>query len=454
MSIRLVFCLVFILLFIGSNIALAAEGTSDSLLLSEVVTEALANNPELEVARQRWRGAQERPIQAAALDDPEFKVELFNYPERLNPDASANTIFGLSQRFPYPGKRALKKNLALKDVEIVEANLRQKEREIAAQVKVVYYELFLDYKAIEVHHQQIAILKQLFEIANARFRAGKGAQVDALKSSLEVSKLFNQLPILEQHQESAKAKLNLLMNRPPEAALGVPREPSRLAVKSTFEELQQLALQNRPELTAFMKETTRSETAIALAQKQFYPDFNVMVERFQNFGARDGFGGMVAVTLPFSFWTKPKYDAGVREARANLEGAKAAYQALGNQVAFELKDLLVKIEAAEKLILLYKTTVLPQAQQTLDSARIAYQNAKVEFLTLLDAERAIRDFQLEYYRVLTALGQHNAELERAVGVELNPSGKETISPITLNEPKVSPVTLSELKGLDSSLRSE
>jgi outer membrane protein, heavy metal efflux system len=417
-SIRLVCCLVVILLFMG-NIALAADGNSDSLLLSEVVTEALAKNSELQVARQRWRAAQERPTQAAALDDPEFKVELFNYPERFNPDASSNTIFGLSQRFPYPGKRALKKNLALKDVEIVEAHLRQKEREIAAQVKVVYYELFLDYKAIEVHHQQIAILKQLFEIANARFRAGKGAQVDALKSSLELSKLFNQLPILEQHRESAKAKLNLLMNRLPQEALGVPEEPSRLVAKPTFEELRELAVQNRPELTAFMKETARSETAIALAQKQFYPDFNVMVERFQNFGARDGFGGMVAVTLPFSFWTKPKYDAGVREARANLESAKAAYQALENQVAFEVKDVLVKIEATEKLVKMYKTTVLPQAQQTLDSARIAYQNARVEFLTLLDAERGLRDFQLEYYRVLTALGQHNAELERVVGFDLN-----------------------------------
>ena len=423
MSIHHVFCLVVIHLFIGGNIALAVSTSPDSLLLSEVVTEALANNPELQVARQRWRAAQERPAQAAALDDPEFKVELFNYPERLNPDASANTIFGLSQRYPYPGKRALKKNLALKDVEIVEAHLRQKEREIAAQVKVVYYELFLDYKAIEVHHQQIALLKQLFEIANARFRAGKGAQVDALKSSLELSKLFNQLPILEQHRESGKARLNWLMNRPPQAALGAPREPSRLAVKPTFEELQQLAVQHRPELTAFIKEKARNETAIALAQKQFYPDFNVMVERFQNFGARDGFGGMVAVTLPFSFWTKPKYDAAVREARANLESAKAAYQALENQVAFELKDVLVKIEAAEKLIVLYKTTVLPQAQQTLDSARIAYQNAKVEFLTLLDAERAIRDFQLEYFRVLTDLGQHMAELERVVGFDLNSNDK-------------------------------
>ena len=167
---RILFVVVMILAVSLAGVTHAAA--AERLQLDAVVAQALERNPEIQAARHRWKAAQERAPQARSLDDPEFKVELFNYPERLNPDASSNTIFGLSQRFPYPGKRALKKNLALKDVEIMEVQLRQKEREIAAQVKVVYYELFLDYKAIEVHHQQIALLKQLFEIANARFRAG------------------------------------------------------------------------------------------------------------------------------------------------------------------------------------------------------------------------------------------------------------------------------------------
>jgi len=405
-----------------------AAPSAEPLRVDALVAEALKQNPEIEAARHRWRAAQERAPQARALDDPEFKIELFNYPNRLYPDASANTIFGLSQRFPYPGKLGLKESLAVKEADMAASLLRAKEREVAAQVKSAYYEVFLAHKAIEVHHRQVAFLKEFFEIANARFRAGKGAQVDVLKSAVERSKLENELPVLEQQRETAKAKLNVLLNRAPQSPLGEltePIGPAEPGKRPALEELQQMAVQSRPELRAVDLEIARSRTATALAQKQYYPDFNVMVERYQNFGARDGFGGMVTMTLPFSFWTKPKYDAGVREAAANQDTAKAAYEALKNQVLFEVKDLLAKIEAAEKMVTLYRTTVIPQAQQTMESARASYQAGKTEFLALLDAQRAIKDFQLDYYRSLTTFEQRRAELERAVGRELGSDKGET-----------------------------
>lgn len=411
-------CMLVMAINIGQAAAATLEGSSNSLVLTDVVAEALGQNPEIQAARERWRAAQERPAQAAALDDPEAKVEFFNTPQTLDISQTENIIFGLSQRFPYPGKRALKKSLAMKDADIAEAQFREKERAITVQVKHAYYELFFAHKAIEVHLQQIAIVKDLFSIANARFRAGKVAQVDVLKSSMEISKLHNELPVLEQQRESAQARLNLLMNRAPQTTLGMPVAPTGPRGRQGFEELEQIAFQNRPELRALDTETARSQTAIALAQKQYYPDFNVTVERFQNFGQRDGFGGMAMMSLPFSFWTKSKYDAGLREAKANLESAKAVYQVAGNQMRFELKDLLAKINAAEKLLALYKTTIIPQAEQTLESAQISYRTGKVEFLTLLDAERAVKDFQLEYYRTLTAFEQRMAELERAIGKEL------------------------------------
>jgi len=397
---------------------------AEPLQLDAVVTEALVQNPEIQAARHRWQAAKERAPQAAALDDPEFKVELFNYPNRLYPDASANTIFGLSQRFPYPGKRGLKESLVVREAEMAAALLRAKEREVVTQVKNAYYEVFLAHKAIEVHHQQIDLLKEFFEIANARFRAGKGAQVDVLKSTVEISKLSNELPVLDQQLETAKAKLNLFLSRDPQSPLGEPVEPVGLGGKgarSTLDELYRTAIQNRPELRVLDFDIARNETATTLAQKQLYPDFNVSLERYQNFGARDGFGGGVTMSLPFSFWTKPKYEAGIREAAANVDSARATFQAMRNQILFEVKDFLAKVEAAEKMITLYKTTVLPQAQQTLESARIGYQTGKAEFLTLLDAERAIKDFQLAYYRVLAESEQRIADLERAVGTDLSGS---------------------------------
>ena len=392
------------------------------LQLDAVVTEALLRNPEIHAARHRWEAARERAPQAAALDDPEFKVELFNYPNRLHPDASANTIFGLSQRFPYPGKRGLKESLVVKEAGMAAALLRAKERDVAALAKSAYYEVFLAHKAIEVHHRQIDLLKEFFEIANARFRAGKGAQVDVLKSSVELSKLSNELPVLAQQLETAKARLNLFLGRAPQSPLGMPIEPAGPDGNKAWpalDELHRMAIQNRPELRALDFEITRAQTATALAQKQLYPDFNVSIERYQNFDARDGFGGGVTMSLPFAFWTRPKYEAGIREAASNVDSARAAFQALQNQILFEVKDLLARIEAAEKMGALYKTTILPQAQQTLESARIGYRTGKAEFLTLLDAERAIKDFQLAYYRALTETEQRTAELERAVGADLS-----------------------------------
>jgi len=422
-------CVRHILFVVIGMLSVGLAGTIDSaeaepLQLDAVVTEALERNPEVQAARHRWEAAKERAPQAVSLDDPEFKVELFNTPENLNVTKTENTIFGLSQRFPFPGKRGLKESLAVKEAEMASALLRAKERDVTALVKNAYYEVFLAHRAIEVHHRQIELLKETFEIANARFRAGKGAQVDVLKSTVELSKLANELPVLEQQRETAKAKLNLVLSRDPQSPLGEPVEPVGLGgkgMRATLDDLHRMAVQNRPELRALDLDIARNQTATALAQKQYYPDFNVMVERFQNHGARDGFGGMVSMSLPFSFWTKPKYDAGVREAAANLNSAKAAFQALRNQIMFEVKDFLARIEAAEKMITLYKTTVLPQAQQTLESARIGYQTGKAEFLTLLDAERAVRDFQLAYYRALAESEQRIADLERAVGTDLSGS---------------------------------
>src|SRR5437879_9597166 len=233
------------------------------LQVDALVAEALKQNPEIEAARQRWRAVQERAPQGRALDDPEFKIELFNYPNRLYPDASANTIFGLSQRFPYPGKLGLKESLAVKEADMAAYLLRAKEREVASQVKSAYYEVFLAHKAIEVHHRQVAFLKEFFEVANARFRAGKGAQVDVLKSAVERSKLENELPVLEQQRETAKAKLNVLLSRAPQSPLGEPAEPigpAEPGKRPALEELQEIAVQSPPESGASDHDSEQRDT--------------------------------------------------------------------------------------------------------------------------------------------------------------------------------------------------
>ncbi len=301
---------------------------------------------------------------------------------------------------------------------MTEQALRAKERELIARLKQAYYDLFLAHKAIQIHHEQIDLLTQFLEIAVAKFRTGKGSQVDVLKAQVELSTLHQELPVLEQRRETAQAKVNTLLNRDPRFPLGLPQEPRTERFDKELDELFQMASNARPEVKAAGLAVQRNEQAHALARRQYYPDVTVAVQRFQNFQANDGFGAIMAINLPFAFWTKPKYDAGVQEATAAIAAARADLQTVENLTRFEIRDVLAKVRASWEVALLYRTTVLPQAEDSVAAARAGYRTGRTSFLDLIDADRAWREFQLAYFRALVDREARLAELEQVVGSEL------------------------------------
>jgi outer membrane protein, heavy metal efflux system len=388
------------------------------LLLPDLIQEALARNPELVAARKQWEAAANRITQARSLDDPTLSVYLWNVPQSVNVTQTQNSIFGLSQNLPFPGKLALKGDVASRSADMSEQAVRAKERELTARLKQGYYDLFLAQKAIQIHHEEVELLRQFVEIANAKFRAGKGSQADVLKAQVELSLLHQRLPVLAQRHETAEAMLNTLLDRDPASPLGIPQEPSQRPLDKTIEDLHRLALRDRPELKAAELAVQRNEQSYALAQRQYYPDFNVAVQRFQNFQANDGFGAYVAMSIPFAFWTKPKHDAGVQEAAAAVSAARAQQHTLENLTRFQINDLLAKLRATDQVATLYRTTILPQAGQSLEAARAGYRAGKAGFLDLIQAQRSMRDFQLEYFKALVDQQHRLAELEQVVGIDL------------------------------------
>jgi len=390
-----------------------------TLVLPELIQEVLVRNPELLAARKQWESARTRITQARSLDDPTLSVQLWNLPQTFNVTQAQNSIFGLSQSFPFPGKLGLKGDVASRSAEMTEQAVHGKERELVARLKQAYYDLFLTHKAIQVHHEQVALLGQFVEITTAKFRTGKGSQADVLKAQVELSMLFQHLPVLEQRHETAEAMLNTLLDRDPASPLGIPQEPTLIPLDKTLDDLHRLALNDRPELKAAELAVQRNEQSRALAQRQYYPDFNVAFQRFQNFQANDGFGAYVAMSIPFAFWTKPKYDAGVQEAAAAVSAARAQQHTLENMTRFQVKDLLARLRATDQVATLYRTTILPQAEQSLEAARVGYRAGKAGFLDLIETQRARQGFQLEYFKALVDRQHRLAELEQVVGVDLD-----------------------------------
>jgi len=386
--------------------------------LQPLIQEALQNNPEVAAVRQQVLAMKERVPQARVLDDPEVKIQLWNTPESLNITKTDTTIYGLAQRFPVPGLLSQQEDVAIHEAAQSEQRLAAKVLEITSSVTMAYYELFYTHKAVAVHHAQVKLLREFFKIANAKFKVGKGSQVDVLRAQVELSKLFQHLPILEQRRETAQAHVNTLLDRAPLAVLGIPRTPDIQPLTYSLETLMEEALLVRPEIQEADLAVDQFQSATQLAKLRYYPHLRVELQRWQNFQADNGFGGNVMLNIPFSFWTKSKYDAGVREATALVAAARARKKTLENLTQFQIKDLVAQIQATQQVITLFSTTVLPQAKQALQAAYAGYRTDRSDFFDLIDAERALLSYQLEYFRALANREQQMAQLEQVVGKDL------------------------------------
>jgi outer membrane protein, heavy metal efflux system len=393
------------------------EGSPAPLTLPALIEEALRNNPEVLSMRQRWEAAKEEIPQARSLDDPQLTITQWAIPSNFSLGKADETWYGLGQSFPFPGKRSLKGQIAANASAATEQDYQAKVHEITARVKTTYAQWYVIQKAIALHLEHQALLEEFIQIANQKYAVGQTSQQDLLKAQVELSKLHNSLLVLEQEQVSAQAELNTLLNRPPETPLGKAEELTVHPLSVTLDQLQQRALHDRPELKAATLTIEKSERAISLAKKNYLPDFMVELQYWDVHTGPDKWMATAKMTLPWIF--SAKYDARFRQATAEEEEAKADYAAMQNQTLFQLRDLFTKVTTTEQLIQVYQSGVLPQAEQSLEAARIGYQYGKASFLDLIDSERTLRDLQLEYYATLGRFEQHLAELEQAVGTTIS-----------------------------------
>ena len=414
------------LLFASLNemtMAHAQVAEKDTLSLSEAIAEASRNNPEIQAAKNKVESARARSKQATYLEDPELNMEAWgvplNHPVKYR---SANPlIVGVRQKLPFFGKLRLKGEMARQDLRMAEEELRAKEQEVLAKVKTAYADHFMTAKSLEIYKELLELIRHTSATAEGLYQVGRAPQQDVIKALLERTELLNKRTWAERDLLISQAKLNTLLSRRPEAPVGAPRELDVRSVPSRFAQLEKLTMEQRPELRALESSISRSETAVQLAERnRKYPDFMVGLQYWiapdQN--PRHMYAPMLTLTIPFSPWTKGKHDYEIEEALAERQVAKANWAAMKNMALLEVREASAKLDAALKSVSIYRDGLLPQTEQSFQAAVAAYQTGGVNFMTLLDAQRTIRDVRMGYYKALVDYEQSRADLERAVGNEI------------------------------------
>jgi cobalt-zinc-cadmium efflux system outer membrane protein len=399
------------------------------LNVEELVKEAMQNNPEILAAQKKWEVFKAKVPQASALEDPMLGFGIVNLPTNFSfrdEDMTMKEI-SISQKFPFPGKRPLMKEMAQKEAEAVSAEISGKVHQVIRDIKAAYYELSHVYRTSEVTQRNKRILEDFAKIAETRYSVGEGLQQDVLKAHVEVSKMVDELLMLDQKKRSLEAKLNSLLNRPPETSLGEPEEVAFRKISLSTDDLQKMAIEMNPSLKGMKKMIEAKEQALILAKKEYYPDFNLRFAYGQRDKTPEGnnrrelLTGMVEVNIPIFY--KSKQDQKVAEAMADIQSIKAQYQAMKNEILFMIADMGSMIHRSERQLELYRTGIIPQASLQINSSLSAYRVNKADFMTLLDSQMTLFKYELEYHQALTEYERNVANLGAVSGKEFFERGE-------------------------------
>ena len=398
-------------------------GSEAPLTLAAGVKQALEKNPEIQQLQHRLRAMEAKAKQAPYLEDPQIAFQLggvpLSNPTSLN-QADTNSI-GIRQMVPFFGKLDLKEKIAQREVNIAEQELRAKEREVISMVKMAFADLFMAERSIEILREQLDILRVVIGATEARYRVGRVPQQDVFKAQLEQSQILNQLIIAEEEISVATVKLNTAMYRPPRTPIQIPAEFALPDSTLTVPALDDLALANRPELRGADREIERAEVMYELAERnRKYPDFMLGWDymRMPTEMKKDRYGAMVNITIPFSPWTAGRRNYEVEESLAEIRAAKSNREAMRNMTVKQVGESQAKVQAAKRSLQLYREGLLSQAELSFRSALSAYQTGRVEFVNLLEAQRTLREARMGYYKATASFMQNLADLERAVGRDL------------------------------------
>jgi cobalt-zinc-cadmium efflux system outer membrane protein len=220
-----------------------------ALVLNDLINTAIEQNPQLKSMRSAFLADSAKITQEGALPDPVLSLGLMNLPVNsfaFDQEPMTGKQIAINQLFPFPGKLSLKEDISSEDTEISRTNYQEYRNQLIRDVTTEYYNLFVIDKSIEITEKNQALLKEYTEIAQSRYRVGKGLQQDVLKAQVELSKMIDKLIKLKQERRVKQARINALLNQPVNTPLGRPIEPGYAEVDQDPDSLLSLAKKNRP----------------------------------------------------------------------------------------------------------------------------------------------------------------------------------------------------------------
>lgn len=388
--------------------------------LSTLLEEAQQNNPEIRAMISSYHAADQGTKAAGALPDTQVMLQHLSVGSPRPFAGYTNSDFayiglGVSQEFPWPGKRGLRREAAGLQAEATHAQSDAVSRTVLEQLKIAYFKLAYLQQTLTILLRDDKLLSDMEQIAESRYRVGKGNQQEVLKAQLQHTRILQEINFHHREQAEQQAQLKMLLGRGQES-LDVMTEPlQERALPAEPSDLLRQAGEKNPEVATRKALAERAEKMVELSRKEFRPDFGVQY-MYQNTDRRfrDYYMATFTLTLP----NRSRRHAELAQAVEEEKAASAAFDAEKQRRMAQVQEQYQAAKLSGEQLKIYREGLMPQAEATFRSAMAAYQANREDFETLLSSFRDVLDFEEQYLKELSEHESALARLESLTGVTL------------------------------------
>ncbi len=405
-------------------VALAARANAESgLTVEDIVSMALAANPQVRAARVRWHSAQDAIDPNYAPADPVLSFANLDSPNN-GFTQPASQSYQISQALQFPGKGHLQAQTARRAADIARLTYEATARDMRAQAEVAFYQLLLDDASAEVAGENVDNLRRVLEVTQVAYSTNRVTQADFISAEFDLAAAEQQRRQLETAVANDKTALNQILNRAPGEPLEVERTIVLTPLDIRLEALVDRAARVRQEILQAALSEANADTALTLAKLEYAPDFTFgyIFNRYliSSAGPSESrlqtHGVSVAFNLPLFFWLRQRED--VQRAAYDLDAAREDLASVRNQTAAQVTTLYRRAQLAHQTAVLYRDSLIALAQQGFDVGLVAYQGGKVDFVSLITVLRQRNDARVAYLQAANQFLAQRVALEQAVGVPL------------------------------------
>lgn len=393
----------------------------------DVLRRAFLANGELEAAYFQWAAAVHRIQQAGGYPNTPLAIgfeQMFEGGTSFN-DTSVSIGPDAMENLAFPPKVYQAAKVALDDARAAGKRFTAAKLDLQRKVLNAWYSYALLAERRRIQKGNVALMTLITETAVSRVQAG-AQQQDLLRAEVEQRRAEDALKSLDATVPQARATLNAMMAREPEAPLAPPeRMPAPRPLLADDAALLALAIKNNPELAALAHRVKGREDALELARLQYIPDFNPFLGLTGTVSQAVGIGISIPTFLP-------EVEGMVREAKANLREMRAMYRQTSFDKTAQVVAALYALRNSERQAELFEQQIVPTSERIVDNVRGAYSAGTGSFIELVDAQRVLLDVRLVAAEARAARETSLADLEALIGLDLGnvaaPSSQPSTAP--------------------------